>query len=98
MWQNILKAESEADVEEEVIETLKQVHEAAFNQYLLQYSERADRGFRITDKNKNIPMPKYLIVLEEALMKLGYDLPKEKRAGTHRYADVNRFKEIRQYR
>lgn len=97
MWKNILKAESEADVEEEVIETLKQVHEAALNQFYKQYSERADRGVRIRDKDKNIPMPKYLTVLEEALMKLGYNLPKEKRAGTHRYSDVNEFREIRQY-
>jgi len=98
MWKNILKAESETDVEKEVIESLKQVHEAAFNQYLKQYSERADRGVRIRDKDKNIPTPKYLTVLEEALMKLGYNLPKEKRAGTHTYSDVNEFKEIRQYR
>ena len=50
MWKNILKAESEADVEEEVIETLKQVHEAALNQFYKQYSERADMGVRIRDK------------------------------------------------
>jgi len=98
MWKNMLKAESEVDIEEEVIETLKQLHEAAYNQFFMQDSKRADRGVRITDKDGNLPTPKYIIVLEEALMKLGYNLPKERRVGTHTYADVNEFKEIRQFR
>ena len=101
-WTNILKTESEKDIEEEVIETLKQLHEAALNQYIKQYAEKEDRyareGVRITNKDKSLPIPKYILVLEEALMKLGYNLPKERKAGTHRYADVNTFNQIRQHR
>ena len=107
MWKDILKDSNE--IESEVIETLKQVYEAAQNQWL------SEEGEDYHDNKENLlgtdawtkrnkggygrvpPRPKYLLVIAKALNELGYDIESEMKAETHKYSDVNTFKEIRQY-
>ena len=103
-WKELLKDDASDTIKQEIIETLKQLHEVAMNKHIDRQENMREEGVRVTSKKKIgsktinvVPYPKYIIVLEEALTKLGYDLPKERKAGTHEYSDVSDFKQIRQF-
>jgi len=101
-WKNEIRKDSaHDDIEQQVIETLKQLHEVAINKHIERIEEMREQGVSVTSPKKVgskmvgfVDFPKYVKVLEEALDKLGYNIPKEKKAGTHGYSDVSDFKQI----